>query len=282
MVMLSACSVVGPQERGVRTYSGNATEVLQPGLHPWVPVLFGIGKVNVSIQKEDISTSAASRDLQEVTTKISVNWLINSESVLQVYKTLGDEDDAFKRVVTPAVNEVMKAAMSKLTAEEILSKRLLLKDDVDNQLKTRLARYGLILQDVSIVDLQFSQQFSHAIEAKQIAEQQAKQAHYVADKATQDAIASVNKTKGEAESKLLMARSQSQANLIIARTQAEAQKLLQSTLTDGVLRMEYLKRWDGVLPTVLTGNSSGVMINLPITAKQSVKETPTTEETNNE
>lgn len=253
LVMLSACSVVGPQERGIRLHSGNAVEVLSPGLHAWFPVLLGIGKVEVAIQKEDITASAASRDLQKVTTKVSVNWLINADSVLQVYKTLGDEDDAFKRVVMPAVNEVMKAAMSKLTAEEILSKRLVLKEDIDTQLKTRLARYGLILQDVSLVDLSFTTQFSHAIEEKQIAEQQAKQAHYVADKATQDAIASVNKARGQAQSNLLMARSQ-----------AESQKLLHSSLTDRILRMEYLKRWNGVLPSVLTGDNGNVMLNMAV------------------
>lgn len=251
-INIMGCSIVGPQERGIRLHSGNAVSVLQPGMHVWFPILMGIGKVEVAIQKEDIKTSAASRDLQEITTEVAVNWLINSDNVLTVYKTLGDEQDAFKRVVVPAVNEVMKASMAKLTAEEILSRRLLLKEDIDNQLKTRLTKYGLILQDVSIVELSFTDEFSTAIEKKQIAEQEAKQASYVAQKATQDAIASVNRAKGEAEAQIAM-----------AKAQAKSQQLLQSTLTEKIIKMEYLKKWDGKLPNVLTGGSTGsIMLNL--------------------
>jgi prohibitin 1 len=112
--------------------------------------------------------------------------------------------------------------------------------------------YGLIIKDISLVDLDFTREFNHAVEAKQIAEQQAKQAEYVAQKATQDAKAAVEAAKGEAESRL-----------VNARAQAEAQKLLKQTLTAELLQLEYLKKWDGVLPQVMSGTGNGMILNLP-------------------
>lgn len=103
------------------------------------------------------------------------------------------------------------------------------------------------------MNLTFSSEFTNAIEKKQIAEQEAKQAEYNAQKATVDARASVEKAKGEAESNL---------TLTLARAQAESQRLLRQNVTKDIIQLEYLKRWNGVLPSVLTGNGGTVMLNL--------------------
>ena len=115
-----------------------------------------------------------------------------------------------------------------------------LKDDIDNGLKARLATYGITLHDVSIVDLKYSPDFAAAIERKQVAEQQAKQAEYVALKATQDAKAVVENAKG----------------------QATAQNLLKSTLTKELLNMRAIEKWDGKFPQVLGGNGALPFINI--------------------
>ena len=123
----------------------------------------------------------------------------------------------------------MKSATAKRTAEEVLTKRLEMKQDIDDVLRERLLSYGIKLHDVSIVNLKFSEGFTQAIEHKQIAEQQAKQAAYVAEKATQDAKAEVEKAKG----------------------QAEAQRLLKSTITSEILQQKAIDKWDGRFPQVM-------------------------------
>jgi prohibitin 1 len=167
-------------------------------------------------------------------------------------REVGDETAIDVNIIAPAVSEVLKAATAKMTAEEVLTKRMELKHNIDEMLIKRLTSYGLIIKDISLVDLDFTREFNHAVEAKQIAEQQAKQAEYVAQKATQDAKAAVEAAKGEAESRL-----------VNARAQAEAQKLLKQTLTAELLQLEYLKKWDGVLPQVMSGTGNGMILNLP-------------------
>lgn len=214
-------------------------ETLTPGAHPWFPILYGIANVDVQIQKSDVETTAATKDMQDLHAEIAVNWAMNPDLVVNTYKTIGDERDVLARIITPAVNEVLKTASSQRTAEEVLAKRMELKKDIDDGLMKRLAQYGIKLYDVSVVHLKFSESFEKAIEEKQVAEQQAQQAVYVAQKATQDAKAAVEQAKG----------------------QAESQKLIKATISGEVLQKLALEKWNGVLPTYM-GGSNIPMLNL--------------------
>lgn len=250
-LMLSACSVVGPGSRGVRTTFGTVSDdVKDSGLYLWIPFVLGMKKINVQIQKSDIKATAASKDMQDIHAEVAVNWSLDPKNVVKTYKEIGDEDDVEIRILIPAVNEVMKATTSKLSAEEVLTKRLDMKTSIDNGLKNRLAQYGITLYDVSIVNLQFSSGFTQSIEHKQIAEQEAQQAVYVAQKATQDAKAAVEQAKGE-----------SQSTLERAKGQAKAQELLRSTLTKEILQQHAIDKWSGNFPQVM-GSGSLPFINL--------------------
>lgn len=230
-IALSSCSIISPQERGVRLWSGAPGGALDPGMHAWFPVFAGVAVVNVGVQKSDVKTSAASKDMQEVSIEIVVNWSVSPESVVNLYTRLGDKAAVYSKVIEPAVSEVSKAALSKKTAEQILAERISLKTDIDSLLQDRLKAYGVNMLDVSIVNLRFTEQFSHAIEEKQIAEQQSKQSAYLADKAKNDAVARVNQAQGE----------------------ARAQGLLRETLNPMLVQIRAIEKWDGVLPNYMNG-----------------------------
>ncbi len=240
---LSACSIVGPGERGVRVSTGTVSEdVKGPGLYFWFPYLAGMKTLNVQIQKSEIKATAGSFDMQDVHTTLAVNWAINAANVVTTYKDIGDEDAVETNILIPAVQEVMKAATSKYTAEETLTKRLQLKKDIDEGLKLRLEAHGITFYEVSIVDLSFSHDFANAIEQKQVAEQSAKKAGYVALQATQEAKALVEQAKG----------------------QAEAQRLLKSTITSELLQKAAIEKWNGQFPQVMGGTGTLPFINLKL------------------
>lgn len=237
--LLGGCSVVGPGERGVRISLGTVSEDPKPpGAYVWFPGFMGMAKIDVQIQKTTVEATAASKDMQDVVAQVAINWSLSPENVVKTYKEIGDESDVVNRILIPAVSEVLKAATAKRNAEQILTQRMEMKKDVDEGLVERLAKYGITLHDLSIADLKFSQEFSQAIEQKQIAEQQAKQAAYVADKAIQEARAEVERAKG----------------------QAEAQRLLQTTMTVAILQKAAIDKWNGVLP-VYTGSGPLPFIN---------------------
>lgn len=233
--------IVNAGERGVVMRLGQVQDgVLNEGLHPVIPFITAVKNMSVRVQRSDIKAQAASKDLQDVTTEVALNWHIEPTKVNTVYQRVGDETQILERIINPAVSEVLKAATAKKNVEEILIKRTELKQEIDQALKTRLSGYGLAVDDVSLVDFGFSPEFNKSIEAKQIAEQEAKQAEFVALKASKDAEAEVNRAKG----------------------QAEAQRLQKLTLTPDLLQKQAIEKWDGKFPTYMGGNGQLPFINL--------------------
>jgi regulator of protease activity HflC (stomatin/prohibitin superfamily) len=250
---MSSCSVVGPGEKGVSVFMGEVQQnTKDSGWYLWVPFVRSVKTISIRVQKSEVESEASSKDLQKVFAKVALNWHVDPSTVGKLLQDIGDENDVVERAIMPAVNEVMKAATAQMTAEEILTKRIELKKSIDEALIDRLKKYNVLIDDVSLVNLHFTPEFDHAVEQKQVSEQQAKQAQYVAQKATQDAIAAVNRAKGQAE-----------AALVVAKAQAESQRLLKANLTKENLQLEWIKKWNGDVPSVLTGNSSGMIFNLP-------------------
>ncbi len=243
ITLVSGCSMVGPGQRGVRVSLGKASEdAKEPGAYLWVPFLLGMVHIDVQIQKSEIEASAASSDMQEIKTHVAVNWSLSPDKVVNTYKTIGDENDVLSRIISPAVNEAFKSAISKKTASEVLAKRMILKQEIDDILKARLLAYGVTLNDVSIVNLSFSPEFTKAIENKQIAEQEAEQAKYVALKAIEQAKADVNRAEG----------------------QAKSQALLKASITPTLLQKMAIDKWDGHFPTVMGSGGALPFLNIKL------------------
>ncbi len=226
--------VVGAGYRGVVMNFGQVQdEILGEGLHWRIPIMQEIKQLSVRVQKTDILAQVGSKDLQEVKLDVVVNWHIDPTKVNKVYQNIGDEEQIVDRILIPAVGEVVKAAAAKKNAEEILTKRPELKAEIDANLDDRLLNYGIVLDSVSLLDVQFSREFAQAIEQKQIAEQEAQRAAYIAQKAAREAEAEVNRARGK----------------------AEAQRLLQETLTPAILQNKALEVWDGKFPLVYGGGA---------------------------
>jgi len=252
-IFLKPFAIVNAGERGVVMRLGQVQDtVLSEGIHPIVPIVTSVKRLSVRVQKNDFKADAASKDLQKVTTELTVNWHMDPRRLNKIYQQVGDSEQIVNGIVTPAVSEVLKAATAKKTAEEIITKRTELKDEIDNNLKKRLAAYGLLVDDVSLVNFSFSPEFSKAIESKQIAEQEAKQAEFVALKATKDAEAEVNRAKG----------------------QAEAQRLQRQTLTPELLQKQAIEKWNGQFPTVMGGSGALPFINLDAASLEAKKGKP--------
>jgi regulator of protease activity HflC (stomatin/prohibitin superfamily) len=241
LFFLRPFAIVNAGERGVVMRFGKVQDtVFDEGLHFILPIVTSVQNLTVRVQKNDVEAEASSKDLQDVRANIAVNWHIDPEKVNQVFQRIGDEEQIVLRILNPAVSEVVKAATAKKTAEQIITMRTELKQEIDTDLRDRLKNYGLMVDDVSLVDISFSEEFAKAIESKQIAEQEAKQADFVALKAAKEAQAQINRAKGLAES----------------------QRLQKLTLTKELLQQQAIEKWDGKFPMVMGGNGSLPLINL--------------------
>ena len=222
--------IVNAGERGVLMQFGKVQEqILGEGLHVIVPTVYSVKKLSVRVQKQESSAEASSKDLQDVFTDVALNWHIIPDEANTIFKQIGDEKEVVARIIAPAVEEVLKAVMAKYTAEEIITKRGEVKAAVDDFLTLRLVTYHIAVDDISLVHVHFSQRFSDAVEAKQIAEQEAKRGEFLALKAVKEAEAKVNLAKGE----------------------AEVQRLLRDNLTPELLERQAIEKWDGKLPLIV-------------------------------
>jgi regulator of protease activity HflC (stomatin/prohibitin superfamily) len=232
--------VVNAGERGVLMQFGKVQpQILDEGIHPILPIAQTVQKLSVRVQKQEISAEASSKDLQEVFTDVALNWHIIPEHVNVIYQQIGDKLAIIDRIIDPAVEEVLKAVMAKYTAEEIITKRGNVKDEVDALLTARLSGYNIAVDDISLVHVHFSQRFRDAVEAKQIAEQDAKRADFIALKAIKEAEAKVNLARGE----------------------GEAQRILRDTLSPELLQKQAIDKWNGNLPLIF-GESNTKLLDL--------------------
>ena len=233
--------IVNAGERGVVMKFGKVQEgILDEGIHAIIPVMTTVQNLSVRVQKNDVNAEASSRDLQDVQMEIAINWHIDPARVNRVFQQVGDQEQILIRIINPSVSEVVKAATAKKNAEEIITRRTELKEEIDKTLKERITSYGILIDDVSLVNVSFSAEFAKAIEAKQIAEQEAKRAEFEALKAEKEAQAEINRAKG----------------------QAEAQRLQRQTLTPILLQKLAIEKWDGRFPTVMGGQGALPFINV--------------------
>lgn len=233
-LLLTPFVIVNAGERGVLMKFGQVQEqILGEGIHLIIPVVNTVKKISIRIQKQGISAEAASKDLQNIFTDVALNWHILPDKANIIFQQIGDEKDVTDRIINPAVEEVLKAVIAQYTAEEVITKRGEVKTGLDVALTTRLGSYNIAVDDISLVHIRFSDKFREAVEAKQIAAQEAKKAEFIALKAKKQAEVKVNLAKGE----------------------AEAQSLLRNILTPELLQKQAIEKWDGKLPLIMDKDS---------------------------
>jgi len=252
---------------------------LKEGMHFVVPFQDDIVQMEVRTQKFEKTTGAGSKDLQGVSTTVAINYRVSPESANLLFATVGL--DYTVRIITPAVDEVVKQITARYNAEELITKREIVKGEIVQALGQRLARFNLLQQEVSITDFQFSTQFSNAVDAKVTAEQNAKTAQNVVaikEAEAQQAqavahgtqLAAIETAEGVKQAHILEAEGLAQAITIQAQANQEAIRLLTEMLRNNPEYIEYLRllQWNGVLPdTLVITDSEGNNLLLQIPTK---------------
>lgn len=240
-LLFGACSAtrIDPGTVGVQIKLGEVKqEALNPGLHFVFPIVSRIAIMNVQVAKLEAKASAVSKDLQDTKSIVALNYHIDGSRAPTVFSDIGMEYEA--KIIGPALQESFKAATAKFTASEMITERERVRNETKSMLGARLDKYGIIMDDFSIVNFDFSTSFAKAIEDKQTAEQ-------LAMKAARD----LDRIKIEAEQKIAT-----------ARAEAESLRIQKSEITDNLIRLraievmgEAVKKWNGQLPKVVSGSA---------------------------
>lgn len=206
LIGFSSFVIINPGQAGVLSVLGKARDgALLEGLHFKPPFVGTVDVYDVTVQKFEVPAQSSTKDLQDLSASFAINFRLDPLQIVDIRRKQGTLQNIVSKIIAPQTQESFKIAAARRTVEQAITQRSELKQDFDDALNARLEKYGILVLDTSVVDLNFSPEFARAVEEKQIAEQRAQRAVYIAQEAEQQAQADINRAKGKAESQRLLA-----------------------------------------------------------------------------
>lgn len=246
-IMVLACYVSVPTgHTGVVTTFGKVENfTLEAGVHfklPWQEVV----KMDNRVQKSTLDMSCFSSDIQEVSMTYTVNYQISKQDAMTIYKTIGT--DYYNTVIAPCITEAVKIVTARYNAEALISSRSDMASEIETVLEQKLLQYNIELVGTSIENMDFTDAFTDAVEAKQVAEQNKLRAETEAEQKVIEANAAAEIKKVEADAAAYQI-------VTAAEAEAKANREIAESLTQGLIDYTYAQAWDGKLPTFMTGEN---------------------------
>ena len=232
LTLFNSFQTIESGEVGLKVRFGKIVDSsLNEGLNLKIPYIEQIQKVNIKVQKSEITVESSTKDMQTITTTIAVNYRVDSKKASNLYRTVGNTYEI--TVLEPAIKESIKSAIAQYNAEEITTKRTEVSQKCLAALQSKVEKYGIIVEDFNLTDFRFSQEYTKAIEEKQVAEQ------------------NLERAKLEAEAKL-----------VEATATKKAIDLLKQSLTKELIEKQMIEKWDGKLPSTYAGDDVMGIFNL--------------------
>ncbi|HJU79353.1 MAG TPA: prohibitin family protein [Nitrososphaeraceae archaeon] len=257
VVLAESIVIVEAGHRGVVLYLGAVeNRVLGEGVHFITPFVEQVVSMEVRTQKFQAEATAASNDLQEVQTVIALNYRIDPQEANKIYQILGV--NYADRVISPTIQESVKASVAKFNAEELITKRETAKSVIADAIRSTLSSNNIQVQNVFITDFRFSDAFSNQIEQKVVAFQK-----FLTEQNNLRAIEVVaNQTVAQAEG-------QARANAARASGESEAINIITQQLRESpeYLQWQAITKWNGQMPYAL-GSSGFPFFQLPLPQAQ--------------
>ncbi len=250
----SMATVVPAGHSGVVVTLGSVGDtVLDEGMHFKLPFVQQVILMNNKIQKTEVESNSVSRDLQTVSSGVAINYHITKDASADIYQNIGEQ--YADTVLQPAIQEAVKAVTAQYTAEELITKRSAVGDEIGETLSGKVSEYGILIDKFNIVNFDFSAEFNAAIEQKQVAEQNKLRAETEKEQKIIEAEAT-------AQQKIIAAEAEADATLKKAEAEAEANEKINASLNDNVLKYQQIQKWNGQYPNVVSSDSS-ILIDVP-------------------
>lgn len=267
----SVIAVVPTGYTGIKTTFGKVEDdAVSSGINivaPWQDII----TMDNRTQKVQLKTQAFSSDIQQVDITLSVNYNIDQKTAQVLYKTVGI--NYYENIMLPRIQENIKAIFSKYTAESLIEKRNILSDEVADMTASDMQSYGINVVSISIEDIDFTDAFTDAVEAKQVAAQKKLTAETEQAQKTMEEEAAAKRAiiaeNAKAEQAIIAAKAdlevvqiQAEASLYAGQREAEMNLRIAEALTDDLIKYYWIKEWNGELPTTMLGENPSIMLTL--------------------
>lgn len=245
--------IVDTGEVAVVKYLGNAKKIRTAGTYFDLSLLYDYQTYDAKVQNLDIQTMTYSSDAQTMDIQMTIQYAIRSDKVMDIAKQYGSLETLQSRIQSIAI-EKTKSVLSSHKAMDIIAKRAEISPVVAEAVKGAIGEeYFVTVNTVVLTNIDFSDAFEKAVEDKMIAEQQQLKADY------------------ENQTKVAKAEADAEAKRIAAQGEKDANDLLQKTLTEEILRQQFINKWNGQLPQYIDGDDAAGLI-VDITGETTTKE----------
>ncbi len=265
MIISSGIRMISAGHVGVALLFGKVQAVaLHEGINLVNP-LYDVIQMDTRVQRHQAKYDAASKDLQAVHVEMVLNYRLQPDKATEVYQRIGPNYASI--IIDPAAQEVLKANTALHVATEILQQRPKIKVDIQRDLTTWLAKYGIEMKEASLANIRFDPAYEKAIEAKQIEEQKAEQKRYELIQAQRQAEIVAAQAKGQGDAAREKSKGDAEAIRIRGMAEAEYNQKVAASLTPTLIQQRYLEKWDGKLPQFSAGGSGpapGLLFNFPM------------------
>ncbi len=237
IIIINPIVIVGAGERGVvfSRLTGVQAEPMGEGINVVVPFVESVEMYDVKTKKYVRESDCSTADLQDIKVRLAINYKLDVKKVAQVHQEIGEYYES--KVIYPSMEESIKASTAQFKIEEVITKRQELRKKTTSILTEKLKGYGILLQDVSIMNISFSEKYTQSVEEKQIQEQRIKTREY-------------ERKQAEEEGK---------RRRVLADAQAYEQRKLRQNTNKDIIALEWIKKWDGKLPTYMGGDNRILM-----------------------
>ena len=231
---------------GIKTKFGKAQDgILQEGLNFKIPYVERIIAIDCRTKKIDSTSEASTKDLQTVITDIAVNYNVDREHANKLYREVGSGYEDI--IISPAILEAIKSTMAGYTAEELITKRSEVSNKIQTTLTDKISGRGFVVTEFNITNIDFSEEYDQAIEAKAVKQQ--------------EVIAAQAKKKKK--------KIQNEKEISIAEKDAKVMELQNSQITENTLELKkietlqrFINKWNGILPTTMLGQDINALLNI--------------------
>ena len=246
IVILNCAQTIPTGFVGIKTRFGKAQDgIIQEGLHFTIPFIERIEKIDCRTKKVESYSEASTKDLQTVSASIAVNYNVNKDSANKLYREIGTDYENI--IIAPAILESIKSAMAGYTAEELITKRTEVSNQIQTSLTEKIADRGFSITEFNITNIDFSEQYDLAIENKAVKQQE------------------VVTAQAELEKQQI----QNQKEISIAEKDAKVMELQNSQITESTLKLkelevqeEMIQKLNGVLPNTVVGEDFSGLLNV--------------------
>ena len=247
IILIASCFETVPTGFvGIKTRFGKAgSGVIQEGLNFKLPIIEQIIKMDCRTKKIETESESSTKDLQTVITRIAVNYNVNKDTVNSLYREVGTEYEDI--IISPAILEAIKSAMAQYTAEELITKRSDVSNEIQTKLIEKISDRGFTVTEFNVTNIDFSEEYDQAIEAKAVKQQE------------------VVAAQAELEKQQIL----NEKEISIAEKDAKVMELQNSQVTENTLELrrlevmkEFVEKWNGNLPSTMLGEGMDTLFNV--------------------